>query len=81
MSEYPLEGEEKVISAYEYNVIYIALYDRISSDIKKMENRIKYCKEEDKYLKLHYSQKLTELKDELYSIKMAHARAYKEGKE
>ena len=72
------DPEEPKISSYEYNVIYIALFDRIEKDIKKVESQLKYAKEEYPYLKKHYQQQLTELMNELESIKKARTRAYEE---
>ena len=73
------DPEEPLITSTEYNVIYISLFSEIKKQIKKKESQIKWCKEEDKYLMLHYKSELEELLIWMDSIKTARERAYKEG--
>jgi hypothetical protein len=71
------DPEEPLITSTEYSVIYISLFSEIEKQIYKKESQIKWCKEEDKYLKLHYQSQLEELMIWMDSIKTARDRAYR----
>ena len=75
------DPDEPPIPASEYNLLYMSLIGEIQKQIKKTLSQIRYCKEDEPYLKKHYEQKLNELYQWETSIKNAKLRAFNKLKE
>lgn len=71
-----VDPEAPKILSYEYMVIWNSLIGEIDRQISKKMSQVKWCKDENKYLKLHYEQELTSLRTWKDSIEKAKLRAF-----